>query len=180
MCVSKLEPYVLLGLDWVEPWCNFLCISHVHALFMHTYLFMPLSPIPSLLISPSWVPSVRCLFDRVRPSFDRSSHKPRRQLLQPIPLLPLLQVVVWLLRRLWCNFSALLLALTFSLMRWVRWPPMWVVLHDVRLALVASLLLPILLPRLLRMRMRMLALPVMRRWPLLSDLIFVIRDKKRK
>ena len=180
MCVSKLEPYVLLGLDWVESMMQF-SLHITCSCIVHAYVpFMPLSPIPSLLISPSWVPSVRRLFDRVRPSFNRSSHKPRRQLLQPIPLLPLLQVVVWLLRRLWCNFSAWMLALTFSLMRWVRWPPVWVVLHDVRLALVASLLLPILLPRLLGMRMRMLALPVMRRWPLLNDLIFVIRDKKGK
>ena len=44
--------------------------------------------IPSLLTSSSWVPLVRCLFDEVRPSFDRSGHRPRQGLLQPIPLHP--------------------------------------------------------------------------------------------
>ena len=100
--------------------------------------------------------------------------------------------MVWCLRRSWCSFSAWMLALTLSLMKWVRWPPVWVVLHDIRLVLVASLLLPLHLHKLqrtrmmmmasvmmmmMRMRMMMLALPVMRRWLLLSDLPFFIRDK---
>ena len=44
--------------------------------------------IPSLLTSPSLVPLARYLFDGARPSFDRSGHRPRRGLLQPIPLHP--------------------------------------------------------------------------------------------
>ena len=34
------------------------------------------------------MPLARCLFDGARPSFDKSGHKPRRELLQPIPLHP--------------------------------------------------------------------------------------------
>ena len=71
----------------------------------------------------------------------------------------------------------------------IKLTPVLVVLHNDRLALVASLLLHLLLQRLLRMRMllmvmmmmrmrmRMLAFPVMMRRPL-SDLPFVIHDKK--
>ena len=67
---------------------------------------------------------------------------------------------------------------------------MFVVLHDDRLSWVVSLHLHLHLHRLQRMRVMMmapvvmmlmkmmvLALPVSRRWLLLSDLPFVIRDK---
>ena len=38
---------------------------------------IPLFLIPSLLISPSWVPLARCSLDGARPSFDWSGHGPR-------------------------------------------------------------------------------------------------------
>ena len=156
-------------------------------------IFLSLSLI--LISLPSWVPLARRLFDGARPSFDWSGQWPRWRILQPplflLPPLLLLQVVVWHLRRSWHSFSIWMLALTLSMMSCVSWPLVLVVLHDDRLALVASLLFPLLLQRLLRMRMlmmvlvmmmmmwmRMLPLPMMKRWRLLSDLPFVIRDKK--
>ena len=158
-------------------------------------IFLSLSPI--LISLPSWVPLAWCLFNRVRPSFDRSSHRPRQRILQPplflLPPFLFLRVVVWRLRWSWHSFSAWMLAVTFSVMSCVRWTLVSVVLHDDKLALVASSLLPLLLQRLLSTRMlmmvlvmmmirriRMLALPVMRWWRLLSDLPFVIRDKKEE
>ena len=156
-------------------------------------IFLSLSLI--LISLPSWVPLARRLFDGARPSLDWSGQWPRWRILQPplflLPPLLLLQVVVWHLRRSWHSFSIWMLALTLSMMSCVSWPPVLVVLHDDKLALVASSLFLLLLQRLLSTRMlmmvlvmmmirriRMLALPVMRRWRLLSDLPFVIRDKK--
>ena len=83
---------------------------------------------------------------------------PPTHLLHPPPLLLLLLQVVWRLRRSWRIFSLWMLDLTLSIMRWVRWPPVWVVLPNVRLALVASLLLPLHLHKLQRARTMMMAL----------------------
>ena len=150
---------------------------------------------PSLLTSPSWVPLAQCLFDEARPSFNRSGHRLRQRLLQPLLRLLLLLRVVWCLRPSWHSLSAWMLALIHSLLSCIRWTPMLVASHDNGLAWVASsrLHLPLLLWRLMRMRMlimvlimmmrrrmRMLALPVIRRWWLLSDLPFVIHDKRGK
>ena len=44
------------------------------------------------------MPLAQCLFDGVRPSFDRSGHRPRQGLLQPIPLHPPLLLLLLLLR----------------------------------------------------------------------------------
>ena len=145
-----------------------------------------------LLSILSWVPLAQLLFGEARPSFDWSGRGWRQWILQPLPFLPpplfLLRVVVWLSRRSWHNFSALMLALTLSVTSCVRWPPMSIISHDDKLALVTSLLLHLLLPRLLMMRMllmvmimmkmRMLALPMMKRWRPLNDLPFVIHDKR--
>ena len=151
----------------------------------------PLSPILSLIISPSCVPLTPVLLNGARPSFYWRSHGPRRQLLHPPPLL--LPQVVWHLWWSLRNLSIWMLTLVLSLLSCIRWTLMWLVLHIVRLALVASMLLPLHLHKLRRtrtmmmalvmmmmMRIRMLALLVMRRWLLLSDLPFVIRDKKGK
>ena len=101
-----------------------------------------------LLSILSWVPSTQCLFGGTRPSFDQSGRRPRwwiLQPLQPLPFLPppiiLLRRVVWLLRQSWHSFNAWMLALILSLLSCIKWIPMLVVLHDDRLALVASLLL---------------------------------------
>ena len=149
-----------------------------------------LFPISSLLTSLSWVPSAMRSLDRARPSFDWSGHGPRWHFLQPAllhlppPFLLFLQVV-WPSRQSWRNFSTWMLTLTLSLMSYVKWTPMLVVLHDNKLALVVSSLLHLHLQRLKQMRMammvmrmRMLALPVMMRWWPLDELPFVIHDKK--
>ena len=155
------------------------------AIFLSLFLILP--------TSLSWVPSAQRLFGGARPSFDRSGHGWRRLILQPPPFLPppllLLQVVVLLSRPSWCSFSMWMLALTLSVMSCVKWTPVSVVLYDDKLASVVSPLLPLLLRMLRQMRtamrmlmmmtrMRMLALPVMRRWRPFSNLPFVIRDKK--
>ena len=172
-----------------------LVISLSFVLLSRGSFATPLSLSPCLLTSPLWVPSVQCLLDGVRPSSNRSDHESRWRLLQPIPLHPplfllLLLWVVWCFRKSLGCFSTWMLTLTLWLIRWVRWPSVWVVLHDIRLALMASLLLPLHLHKLQRtrmmmmasmmmmmmMRMRMRTLPMMRRWLLLNDLPFVIRD----
>ena len=162
----------------------FLQLSHgSFTIFLSLFLI--------LLFMLSWVPSTQLLFCEARPSFNRSSRGPRRRILQPLPFLPppifLLWLLVWLLRQSWRSFSAYMLTLILFLLSCIRWTPILVVLHDDKLALVASLLLHLLLQRRLRMRMlllvmmmmrmRMLALLVMRRWWPLSDLPFVIRDR---
>ena len=95
--------------------------------------------------------------------------------LHPSPL-HLLQQEVWLWTQSWRSFSLWMLALTLSLMSYVRWTPVSAVLLDGRLTLVALWSLPLLLPRHLRhprtmtnlmtttmMRMEMLALPELMR-----------------
>ena len=47
-----------------------------------------LSPVSCLITSPLWVPLTLLPLDGVRLSFARGEHKPRRQLLRVIPLLP--------------------------------------------------------------------------------------------
>ena len=134
---------------------------------------------PFPIISLSCVPLMWRMPDGVRPNFDWSSHELRRQHLQLLQLHPhlllLLPRMVWLLRWLWCSFSAWM-PLTLSAMSCVRWTPVSVVLHDNRLTLVALLSLPLLLQILLRMKTTMMALmavvmrmvvlapPAMMRW----------------
>ena len=129
----------------------------------HSSFFLSLSLI--LISLPSWVPLARRLFNEVRPSLDWSSHESRRRIFQPplflLPPLLLLWVVVWRLRWSWHRFSAWMLALPLSVMSCVRWPPVSIILHDDGLTLVASSLLPLLLQRLLRMRMLMMVLVMM-------------------
>ena len=139
-----------------------------------------------LLSLSSWVPLTHHLFDKARPSFNWSGHELRQRLLQPLPfhppLLPLLRVVVWCLRPSWRSLSTWMLTMIHSLLSCIRWTLMLVVSHDDRLVWVASprLHLPLLLQRLLRTRILMMVLVVivMRKWWLLNDLPFVIRDKK--
>ena len=78
------------------------------------------------------------LFDKARPIFDRSGHRPRwRRWIQPLPfhppLLPLLRVVVWHLRPSWHSLRTWMLALIHSLLSCIKWTPMLVVLHDDKL-----------------------------------------------
>ena len=149
----------------------FLQVSHrCFAILLSLFLI--------LLSTLSWVPLKRCQFDKARLSFDRSGHKPRRQILSPPPfhpppLLLLLLLVLWLSRQSWCSFSAWMLTLIHSLLSCIRWTPVSVVLLDGKLALVALWSLPLLLPRhprmmmtpttMIMMRMEMLALPVLTR-----------------
>ena len=102
----------------------FLWLSRgLFAIFLSLFLI--------LLSTLSRVPSVQLLFSGVRPYFDQSGHRLRRQILQPPPFLPppllLPQVVVWLSRPLWRSFSALMLALTLSVMSCVRWTPVSII-----------------------------------------------------
>ena len=158
-----------------------------------TYL-SPFLPLPS---SPPWVPLVLVLYDRARPNFDQNGHEWSRQILQLLlfhhlpRLLLLLLVVAWPWRPSWHSFSGwrptLVLVLTISQMRCVRWTLELVTLPADRLAWLALFFLPLLLqrPQLMRMMMpvmmrMMLALLVMMRCRPLSDLPFVICDKTRE
>ena len=103
-----------------------LRLSHVSS---HTFTF----PFLSLLFSPSWVPSALVLSGRVTLNFNRSGHEWRWSILQlllfhPLPRLLLTPwLVVWPLRPSWSSFSrcrlTLVVVLTISLMRHVRWTP---------------------------------------------------------
>ena len=96
----------------------------------------------SLLFSPSWVPLALVLSDRVRLSFNRSSHEYKR---------PILPMVVWPSRSSWSSFSGCMLTLvviwTLSLMRCIRWTLEYDALLVDRLAWLVLLLLPLLLQR---------------------------------
>ena len=101
-----------------------------------------LSPISSLLILQLCVPQTLLTLDRVRPSFDRSDHGLRSRLLRLLPFQPhllrlLLLRVVWPLRGSWRSVSAWMLALKHSLLSYIRWTPVLVVLLNNRLAFVA-------------------------------------------
>ena len=161
------------GIRWPMISSSFLRLSH------RSFIIFP-SLFLILLSILSWVPLVQLLFDGARPNFDRSACGPRWRILQPLPfhppLLPLLQRVVWLLRSSWHSFSAWMLALILSLLSCIALEvsPLLHLFHLLRRLLRTRMLMMVLV---MMMRMRMLALPVMMR-RLLSDLHFVIRDKK--
>jgi len=89
---------------------------------------------------PLWVSLTLLPLDRVRLSFARDRHRPRRQLFQLLPLLPppllCLLWVEWLLRPSWHSLCAWILTLTLSVMSCIRWTPVLVVSHDDRLSWV--------------------------------------------
>ena len=164
--------------------------SAIMQILCHFSIPIPDSPYFTVIGAIS-VASVRQSEAQLRPKWPQTRRLILQLLLFLPPLLLLRQVVLWLLRRSWCSFSAWMLALTLSVMSCVRWTPVSIVLNDDRLASMVSPLLPLLLWRLrqmrmamivlmMMMRMRMLALLLIMRWRSLSDLPFVIRDKNGK
>ena len=134
-----------------------------------------LSLIPCLPTSLSCLPLTSLPLSGVFHSFTRGNPRQRQQLLQLLPLHPPplfhLQQVEWLLRPLWHNLCAWMLALTLSAMSYVRWTPVLVVLNDDKLSWVVSLSLPLHLRQpltmasvvMMLMRMMMMACLVMMR-----------------
>ena len=134
-----------------------------------------LSPIPSLPTSHIYVPLTPLPLSGVLHSFARGNLGQRQQLLWLLPLHPplllFLQQVEWHLRPLWHSLSAWMLALTLSVMSYVRWTPVSVILRDDRLWLVVTQWLP--LSRHLRMRVMASAMLMMLRMMMMARLVMM-------
>ena len=126
-------------------------------------IFLFLFPFPTT--SPLCMPLTTLPLNGVRRSFDWSGLV--RQLLpllqlHPHPLPPLLRAE-WHLRTSCHSFSAWMLALTLSVMSYVRWIPMLAALLDARLRWVVIPCLPLLWPLRMRVMLMMILLLLMMR-----------------